>query len=165
MVTKEFTTAAKAEEADEEKPLPFTLDGVELTIWPPKAAQLALMTAATSEYTEDNEAVATFITTFFSLLDPDSARHLRGRMFDRTDSFEIQDVMDIMMWASEQVAGRPTEPSPGSTPSRQTSGPSSTAPARRKASRSSRSASTSSATSSTRGSSSARKTAVPSIES
>lgn len=163
-MTKEFTTAARAEE-DAPQPLPFTLDGVDLTIFPPKSSQLALMTAATSEYAEDNEAVATFITTFFSLLDADSARHLRTRMFDRDDSFEIDDVMKIMMWAAEQVAGRPTEPSPGSSPSRQISGRSSTAPARRKASQRSRSGPTSSATSSTRGSSSAPKTETLSIES
>jgi hypothetical protein len=158
-MSKEFVVAAKAASGEAVKALPFHLaddPDVELRIHPPKPAQMALLAAATSEMTAENETVATFITTFFSMLDVDSARYIRGRMFDREDSFDVEDLMGIMMWAAEEAAARPTESSPGSSPSPATSGPRSAGPARRRASTRSRSASTSSATSSTRGSSTAR---------
>jgi hypothetical protein len=158
-MSKVFELAAKASEQEVIEPFEFTLEAdpdTPLRIFPPKPAQMALLTAATSSNAEENETVGTFITTFFSMLDHDSARRLRARMFDREDPFDVEDLVKIMTWAAQEAAARPTQSSPDSSPSRTTNGQRSGASARRRASTRSRSASTSSATSSTPGSSNAR---------
>lgn len=157
-VTKALTTAAQAELGQQRPMITVPFDDAELNFHYPKPAQIALMSAATSEFASDDEAVKTFISLFFALTyDVETSSHLRLRMFDPVDPFDVPDIMNIFQEIVAEAAARPTEPSPGSSPSRQTSGSSSTAPARRKASRSSRSGSTRSATSSTPGSSSTAK--------
>jgi hypothetical protein len=158
-VTKALTTAAQAELGQQRPMITVPFDEQELHFHYPKPAQIALMSASTSEFASDDDAVSTFISLFFALTyDAETSRYLRKRMFDPVDEFDVPDIMNIFKEIVAEAAARPTEPSPASLPSRTTSGPSSTAPARRKASRSSRSASTPSATSSTRGSSATPKT-------
>lgn len=162
-MTKALTTAAAAELGMSRPAIEVPFDEQVLRFHYPKPAQIALMSASTSEYASDDEAVKTFISLFFALTyDEETSRYLRMRMFDPVDEFDVPDIMNIFQELVAEAAARPTEPPPGSSPSRQTSGSSSTAPARRKASRSSRSGSTRSATSSTPGSSSAPTTGASS---
>jgi hypothetical protein len=84
-----------------------------------------------SDYADDGEGVATFINTFFTLLDDDSRHALRRRLMDRQDEFGVEKMMEILMWAVEETAARPTKSSPASTASRATNGQRSTGGARR----------------------------------
>jgi hypothetical protein len=128
-MTKAFTSAARQEEPD--APLAFTLDDEDYAIYPPKDGQLALVMASMSDYADDGEGVSTFINTFFALLEEDTRHALRRRLMDREDTFGVEQMMEILMWAVEEVADRPTKSSPVSTPSRPTNGQRSTAGARR----------------------------------
>ena len=128
-MTKAFTTAARREEPD--APLEFTLDDETYRMFAPKDGQLALVMASMSDYADDGEGVATFINTFFALLEEDTRHALRRRLMDREDTFGVEQMMEILMWAVEEAAARPTKSSSASTPSRATSGQRSTAGARR----------------------------------
>jgi hypothetical protein len=131
-MTKAFTTAARtAADEEQDAPLEFTLDDETYYIFPPKDGQLALVMAGMSEYADDGEGVSTFINTFFALLDEDTKHALRRRLMDRQDEFGVEKMMEILMWAVEEGAGRPTKSSPASTASRATNGQRSTGGARR----------------------------------
>lgn len=130
-MTKAFTTAARQDNQESDAPLEFTLDDEQFHIYPPKEGQLALIMASMSDYAEDGEGVATFINTFFGLLDDDTRHALRRRLMDRDDDFGVEQMMEILMWATEEMAGRPTKSSPASTASRAANGQRSTGGARR----------------------------------
>lgn len=128
-MTKAFTSAARQEEPD--VPLEFTLDGETYHIYPPKDGQLALVMASMSDYADDGEGVATFINTFFALLDDETNHALHRRLMDREDTFGVEQMMEILMWVVEESTDRPTKSSPASTASRTASGGRSTGGARR----------------------------------
>lgn len=130
-MTKAFVTAAREGNQEPDLPLEFVLDDETYHIFKPKDGQLALVMASMSDYAEDGEGVATFINTFFGLLDDDTRHDLRRRLMDREDDFGVEAMMEILMWAIEEAADRPTKSSPASTASRTTSGTRSTGGARR----------------------------------
>lgn len=141
-MTKAFALAAKSAVVDEVQAMDFTIDGTEETlyIYPPKNAQLALIMSSMSDDAEGTEGIATFMSTFFGLLDEDSRPIIRRRLKDRQDPFDIPDVMEIIKWVISEAAERPTQSSSASTPSRTPTGSPSRAGARRVVSASSTSA-------------------------
>lgn len=108
---KEFTTAAReapASALDGAEALQFTLDGKEMTIYPPTPGQIALiMHAQTSGSTAS--AIASVIDFVDAVLDKDGSAYFRERLLSRDDDFDIENVQEILDWAMEEWAGRPTE--------------------------------------------------------
>jgi hypothetical protein len=149
-MVKEFALALEREMNDdeEEELLPFKIQGddTQLYAMTPTEADIALVAGAMSQYAEDGEKAVAILDLFWSLMDPPTARHLRRRLRDRSDRFQLADVMNVLEWIVEERTGRPTKPSSGSTASQPSTGARSTANSRRKASTRSRSPQIASAT-------------------
>ncbi len=146
---KEFKTATKAASSDNPEvlePIEFTIDDTKVRAYPPSPGQLAMMFTAMGEYASEGRQVSGIIDFFFGLLDEDSHKDLGRRLMDRTDNFELEQLIEIMSWLMEEFAGRPTRPPSDSSQLPTPIGPKSTASARNGASTRSRSASTVSAT-------------------
>lgn len=139
-MSKEFALAVQETNGDVDEKLPFTMQGddTQLYAYLPTEGQLALVVGAMGDMAPEQQA-AQVMSTFWSLLDEQSAVVLRRRLADRHDSFGIADVLNIIEWIVEEAAARPTQSSLASTPSRATSGHLSTGGVPRKASTRSRS--------------------------
>lgn len=147
-MTKSFQLAAAEAAGLTEDALPFEMEGHDdqLYAYLPTEGQLVLLMGAMSEFSGAEEQGMAVMDLFWSLMEPETATALRRRLRDRTDSFGLQDILNIIEWLVEESSARPTKSSSASTPSRSTSGQRSTAPARRQASTRSRSPRTASAT-------------------
>lgn len=144
-MTKNFELAAAgADGADEdEAALPFTIADDDTQLWayrPTQGQMVLLLGAAGSSTADDSERAGQVLDVFWELLDEDTARHLRGRLASRHDTFGMQDILNIMQWLAEEAAARPTKPSLASLPSRATNGRTSTGGVQRVRSTRSRSA-------------------------
>jgi hypothetical protein len=143
-VTKSFTTAIKEhseEEEEDEGRLEFDLDGETLVAYKPTEEQFALLMQATSRYNSMADAVAGGLDFFHAVLEPDSAAHIRVRLFDRNDDFGIEEVEQIIEWMVEEWTGRPTVRRSGATRSPRSTGPASSRGTRKSTSSASRRAS------------------------
>lgn len=140
---RNFTTAVtEVPTRDDEDAYHYQIDGKPLVIYPPNAAQMTLLIAATMNADDDEvdpQAVATIISAFIGMLDDRSARLVRRRLLDPNDPFDIDLIVDIVGQLAEDVVARPTESSSASSPSRPATGKSSTASVRPRASTRSRS--------------------------
>jgi hypothetical protein len=136
----EFTTAAREDWAPEDdETITFPHDETDVTFYRPTSAQLAIL-AATSVQGNDSEAAGTYIALFFEMMDSDSQRYFRGRLFDRNDPFDLDGpggVQEIMEALVEHWSARPTKQPSDYQPPRSSTGKSSTARTRAKASTSS----------------------------
>jgi hypothetical protein len=130
-MTKSFSVAARRANDQEAETMPFNVDGTdqELYIRTPKEGQIALVMSVMGGYAEGSDQVATVINVFMNMLTEESAGIIRRRLLDMDDEFDLENVMDILSWAVEEAAARPTKSSPASTSSRPTSGTGSTGPA------------------------------------
>lgn len=152
---REFFTAVRDEDevVDESSQVVMTLDGVELVFNEPSSGQLAMMMAMGSRKL-DMTAAGDFIHLFIELADYDTQRHLRQRLLDRDDTFDLESeggIFDLWEALTEEWSGRPTKQPRDYQAPRRSTGSASTAPTRVKASTSSASRSTASSTSSSRG--------------
>lgn len=139
---RNFTTALTEQTRNEDEAYHYTIDGKPLVIYPPSAAQMTLLLAATLNADEDEpdpQAIATIISAFIGMLDDRSARMVRRRLLDPNDPFELDNIVEIVEALTEDVVGRPTESPADSLPSRPATGTSSTASSRRQGSTRSRS--------------------------
>lgn len=149
---KEFVTSTQA--IEREGALTFTHDGREVTFYEPKAGQVAVMMATSTNKTEEMVTIVTQF--FFSVMDEDDIPYFRDRLMDPSDSFDFDSeggVLDIYYYLMDEWSGKgEKQPSDYLPPSpKKTSGRSSTGNTRAKASTSSRSRSTASSTSRKRG--------------
>lgn len=148
-MVKEFALALERELGDgQDELLPFTMAGSDVQLYAlmPTESDIALVAGAMSQYAEDAEKAVAVLDLFWSLMDLETARHLRRRMRDRKDPFGVPDVMNVLEWVVEEATGRPTKPSSGSTASQPSTGARSTASSQRKTSTRSRSRQIDSAT-------------------
>lgn len=145
----EFTTAVKETEVEDADAIEFAIDEVLCTAYRPSGGQFGMLMAMTTQYSTDNEAVAGLIQLFLNLLDEDSQSYVVKRLFDRKDSFDIEDVDRILRGLMEEWAARPIEPPSDSASSPPSTGQKSTP--RTPARTSSGSRRTASSTSSSRG--------------
>jgi hypothetical protein len=139
-----FTTAVKDVEGEvEEDIIEYDLDGVMMTAYRPSGGQFAMVLAMTSQYSSNEESLAGLITMFVNIHDEESQNHIVKRLFDRKDSFDVEDVDRIFRGLTEEWSARPTVPPSDSPSSPPRTGPKSTArtPARRTSSSSRRTAS------------------------
>jgi hypothetical protein len=140
---RNFTTAISEEmHRDVADAFHYQIDGKPLIIFPPSAAQITLLIAATMNADEDEpdqQAIATIIQAFMGMLEEKSARMVRRRLLDPNDPFELDTIVEIVQQLAEDVVGRPTESPSASSPSRPATGTSSTAISRPRASTRSRS--------------------------
>ena len=146
-MSKTFALAAAEATGLTEDALPFQMEGSDeqLYAYPPSEGQLVLLMGLIGDQ-EPQALAATVLDVFWQLLEPETATIVRRRLNDRSDSFGIANVMNIVQWLVEETAARPTQSSSASTPSRTTSGPRSTGTARKRASTRSTSPRTVSAT-------------------
>ena len=131
---KSFTTSARERESalDGAEPLPFELDGVEMTLHPPTAGQLAVILNAQSSGSPTQQ-IGAVIDFCNAILDDQGARHFRQRLLDGDDPFDVEDVQDIIEWAMDEWSARPTQSSSDSSSSQESTGRSSTGKQRSKA--------------------------------
>jgi hypothetical protein len=128
---REFTTAARKASEDDDKAIEFLVDGVTMHAYRPEPGQLAVMMASFASYSTVIEKTAGIINFFVGVLDEESHQILVGRLLDRTDPFDLEQVEEIMEWMVEEWAGRPTQPLSASTQSQRNGGRRSTASAPR----------------------------------
>jgi hypothetical protein len=140
-MSKEFTLAVQEANGQVDETLPFTMQGddTQLYAFVPTEGQMVLLVGAMNEYSSADQQAAVVLDVFWSLLEDNTAKVIRGRLRDREDTFGLADVMNIIEWIVEESAARPTQSSLASTPSRATSGHLSTGGAPRRASTRSRS--------------------------
>jgi len=127
---RNFTTAINEQVRDIEEAFHYQLDGKPLIIFPPSAAQITLLIAATLNADDDEpdqQAIATIISAFMGMLEEKSARLVRRRLLDPNDSFDLDTIVEIVQQLAEDVVGRPTESPSASSTSRPATGTSSTA--------------------------------------
>ena len=122
---KNFALAVDAAEATEERRMPFQVgtDDTQLYAYEPSQGQLLLLMGAVgSEPRSEAERSADILEVFWSVLDPDTARHLKARLMTRTDPFGLADIVHIIEWIVEETAAHPSQSSLASVPTRATSG-------------------------------------------
>ncbi len=108
---KSYTTAAKAkaeEGTENEGVVEFQVDGTTLTAHRPDDAMIAIIIARTGRRSTSAEVAAAAIDFFYSVLDKKSARYIEDRLFDREDSFGLDEVLEILFDLIEEWTGRPT---------------------------------------------------------
>lgn len=129
MTLKQFTTAARSapEEAPAGEPLDVEIDGRKVTLLPPTTGQLAIAMIGGGDMATQGEQIATSINFFFGLLEEKDAKFFRRRLFDRDDSFDVEQIADICEYATEEWFGRPTKQPSDFLPSQHGSGKKSTA--------------------------------------
>lgn len=124
---KEFVTAARVAEEQDDEYISFKVDDIEVHAYEPSPGQLAMMYSSLSDHARDEKRIAGVVDFFFGLLDSDQARILGARLLDRNDSFELEQITEIMGWLVEEWAARPTRPSSASSASPTSTGRKSTA--------------------------------------
>lgn len=154
---REFTTAVGRVEGHQlpGKPITFRHDGREVTFNRPTETQIALLATAVGGYGGDMAGTTTIIAMFFEMAEDQTARYFRGRLFDRTDPFDLVGdggLLDILTSLMEEWTGNPTQSPPASTSAQRPTGGRSTAKRASKVLTSSPSPQTDSATPSTSGS-------------
>lgn len=116
---REFTTSAQQAEEHERvgEPITIKVDGREIVFNPPNTDHLVLMIAAIEASAQGVQLAASMMNSFFALIAEDRDRsHLKGRLFDPTDSFSMITVADILSGLIEEWSqSRPTQSSPGSS--------------------------------------------------
>jgi hypothetical protein len=125
---KEFTTAVRAVEAEQEQDdsLHFVVDGKELQAFKPNDGQLAMLMVSLGRHTSITTRIAGVIDFFVSTMEEDSSAYIVDRLLSRTDPFGIEEVTGIIEWMVEEWTGRPTQRPSDSTHSQQSGGPNST---------------------------------------
>lgn len=115
---KEFITAAIEAAGEDEEFLEFNVDGVLCRAYRPNDGQIAVLMATTSaKHLSEAEMVAGVINFFVAVLDDDTHNYLVTKLLDHKDKFGINEVQEIIQWMIEEWSARPTQSSPGSTPS------------------------------------------------
>lgn len=119
---KEFITAAKAVDENDDEGILFTVDDYQFKAFRPTDGQIAVLMSAQTGYASDSTKVAAIINFFVGVLDTEAHQVLVTRLLDRDDPFDLEQVNAILEWLLEEWTGRPTKPSTGSTPSRRNGG-------------------------------------------
>ena len=137
MSIKRFETAAKQKKVETEG-TPFEIpdravEGKDqtyrkLVAFQPGEGQFAMLLADVGRGTSEAQKIAGFINFCMAIMDASSADYLAGRLLDRDDDFEVEDMQAIMEWLTEEWSGNPTQEPSGSAQSPSHDGPSSTPP-------------------------------------
>lgn len=127
---------AIADEASQERTVftTVTISKRDIALYEPSAGSLAYMVTIAESYGEEDavQLVGTLLTFIGDMMDPDDRRHVMRAI--RTGALGNDDILDLFTAIVEGLAGRPTQSSTGSSPSRRTTGQRSTAASRRVAS-------------------------------
>ena len=127
---KQFQTAVQANvEAKTGETLPdvqIEHDGRVITFVGPTTSELALIMS--TDLASIGVQVSTTLNFFFGLIkDVRDVDYFRRRLFDRTDSFSADGIVDILMYLVEEWSARPTQQPSDSSPQQQPTGSTSTA--------------------------------------
>jgi hypothetical protein len=110
---REFITSAQngdVEPTGEEQTI--KIDGREVTFRSPNPSQIVLIVAAIESSAQSVSLAAAMINAFFSIIkNPADASHLRGRLFDSEDAFDMVNIAEIMSALMEEWSGKATPPS------------------------------------------------------
>lgn len=135
---KEFITAVAAKESDdpdgwlefpivEQDEKGNRVKTVKCRAKRPTSGQVAYLSMTTHKRQSFETQVSGIINFVMAIMDDETAAYLSDRLLDHNDSFEIEQIQEIIEYLVEEWAARPTEQSSGSSESPDTSGPSSTA--------------------------------------
>lgn len=111
MTIKQFTTAAKdphdnvAAGDDQE----IEVDGRTVKFYAPTSGQLGVAMATAAGYGTNMDRGAASINFFFSLMDEEDQNHFKGRLFDRNDPFDIDEISEITTFLMEDWSATPTK--------------------------------------------------------
>lgn len=110
---RQFHTAVKAHDKNEDSigsVVQFEIDGQPFTATGPNSTQLAVYLAEVGGFSvETKDRVSAGINFFLDRFSGDDRRYFQRRLMDRTDSFDFQDVTDIIEWLTEEWSARPTQ--------------------------------------------------------
>ena len=129
MTIRQFTTAAKAEGDGKEPigdPIQIEVDERPITFYAPTGGQLAVAMAEAAGYNGTGSQAAASINFFFSLLEDDDADWFKGRLFDRKDPFDIEEIGALSKDLMEEWSGTPIKQPSDFAPSQSSTGPRST---------------------------------------
>lgn len=154
MASLDFRTQAQVAD-DEDEVIELSIGDAQgrnvedYVIFKPTETQIAIYLA---NYESGNIAVLAGTFEFVKMIfDKEDADHLMARLKDRDDPFELPTLTEILLGIIQEVSGRPTRRSTGSTRSPRAGGPRSTDKLPPKAQTRSRSPRAASATTSTPG--------------
>jgi hypothetical protein len=108
---EEGKTREEAEnEVDEEKPIPFILDGRELHAYPPTDGQLAFMMAALGRGQSADQRFAAIINIMLESLRDEDQDYLEGRLLtrNRKDRLSVKKIEEIFEFLTSEWFARPT---------------------------------------------------------
>lgn len=123
---QEFTTAVQEVSDDASDEIKFKIDDREITAYQPQDGQLAMLLASIGRGSSETDKIAGAINFFVAILSEPDAAYVETRLFDRKDQFGLAQIEEVMEWLVEQWSGRPTQSLSVSTPSPESTGPSST---------------------------------------
>lgn len=123
---KEFVTALKAADQEQDESIEFGIDGFTLHAYRPTPAQFAVAMSALGPRRDMATQMAGVIDFFVEVLDTPSQQYITNRLLDRTDPFGLEEVEEILEWMVEEWSGRPTDQPSASTPSASSGGRKST---------------------------------------
>lgn len=126
---RSFRTQAKERKQLPAAPFIYELDDAKLPVNVPDATQITLFSAMFgASDVEDADRIHGVLSFARTLFGPAGYKHIRGRLDDADDEFDIFDLMTVLQdVVQEIVEGFPTEPSSSSPASRTTTGARSTA--------------------------------------
>lgn len=128
---KEFVTAFEQmqdENAEEETPIEFKVDGRVLRAYKPTEGQLVFMMASLGRGQSAEGRFAAMINIMLESLEAEDKDYLEGRLLDRNPKTRLQPSMieQIFEYLSEEWFGRPTQSPSGSASSEPNGGQNST---------------------------------------
>lgn len=110
---RQFHTAVKAHSKNEDSigaVVEFEIDGQTFSATGPNATQLAVYLAEVGGFSvETKDRVSAGINFFLDRFSGDDRRYFQRRLMDRNDSFDFQDITDIIEWLTEEWSARPTQ--------------------------------------------------------
>src|SRR3954467_895480 len=104
-------------ETTEERTYPFKIDGRECAAYKPKDGQFALLVAMIGDNSGWRTQAEGIINFFLNIVTPLDRVYFANRLLDRKDTFDVENVADILMYLIEEWSGNPTQESSDSTPS------------------------------------------------
>lgn len=128
---KEFTTAVQdmSDDANEvpedERVIPFMLDGRELKAHQPTDGQLTFMLASMGRGQSQDQRVSSVLNMMLAVFNEDDKDYLEGRLLTRDPKrrLSLAKIEEIFEYLVEEWFGHPTQSSSGSAESPPSTGP------------------------------------------
>lgn len=86
-------------------PIPFSIDGREMSFTPPGWAPILLMKPE-----QPMDVTRTYLDWLGAGMSDEDGQYILDRLLDPNDEFDLPDITDIILGLVQDATGRPTEP-------------------------------------------------------